>query len=81
MLVTLVLQGQIKFRISAKIGRENNKRVQLLGWAVPGLAGYLGHGDLALQQVEAKGQDTTVSLELPLGLGEDERQNLGTENN
>ena len=53
----------------------------MLGWAVPGFAGYLGHGDLALQQVEVKGQDFTVSLELLLGLGEDKRQNLGRENN
>ena len=55
--------------------------VQLLGWAVPRLAGDLGPGDLALQQGEVEGQDTTVSLELLLGLGEDKRQKLGRENN
>ena len=32
--------------------------LQMLGWAVPHLAGDLGPGDLALQQVEVKGQDT-----------------------
>ena len=53
----------------------------MLGWAVPGLPGYLGHAHLALQQVEVKGQYITVSLELLLGLGEDKRQNLGRENN
>ena len=53
----------------------------MLGWAVFSFAGNLGPGDIALQQVEVKGQDTTVSLELLLGLGEDKRQNLGRENN
>ena len=55
--------------------------VQMLGWAVPHFAGDLGPGDLALQQVEVKGQYITVSLELLLGLGEDKRQNLERENN
>ena len=55
--------------------------VQLLGWAVPCLAGDLGPGDLALQQVEVKEQDTTVSLEILQGIEDDKRQNLDRENN
>ena len=55
--------------------------VQLLGWAVLRLAGDLGPGDLALQQVEVKEQDTTVSLEILQGIEDDKRQNLDRENN
>ena len=51
------------------------------GWAVPGLPGYLGHAHLALQQVEVKEQDTTVSLEILQGIEDDKRQNLDRENN
>ena len=55
--------------------------LQMLGWAVPHLAGDLGPGDLALQQVEVKEQDTTVSLEILQGIEDDKRQNLDRENN
>ena len=48
---------------------------------MPCLAGDLGPGDLALQQVEVKEQDTTVSLEILQGIEDDKRQNLDRENN